>query len=89
MNDILRDEHLFRTRYGGGCEMRSMVKVRLAEGRITAREVARRLGVEASTVSRWSSDRGIGSLTLARAERLARVIGCRVADLFEDEGADG
>lgn len=64
--------------------MRSRLGVRLAEARMTNRELARRLGVDENTVGRWKTDGGVGSLTLRRAAEAARVLGCSVADLFDD-----
>lgn len=68
--------------------MKPMLKVRLAERGMTARELAERVGTTPSTVSRWSHG-ALAKLTLEKLEAVARAIGCRVADLFEDGGADG
>ena len=69
--------------------MRSRVKVVLAERRRKAFEVASALGVARDTVYLWCTDKGIGGLRLRDAERLARELGCRVSDLYEEGPTDG
>jgi|GEM_PF-6490806 len=64
--------------------MRSLVNVRLAEARKTKRLVSGELGIDPATLWRWSTDRYVGTMCLRDAERLARCLGCRVADLFEE-----
>lgn len=66
--------------------MRSLIKPRLAEARMTALSLSRELGVHRNTVGSWCKDRGVAAMTLARASEVARALGCRVDDLFEDEG---
>ena len=63
--------------------MKSRINVLLAEKRVTKRELARQLGVHEMTVSRWSKDDGIGSMSLRELERVAETIGCEAKDLFE------
>ena len=64
--------------------MRSLLKVRLAEARRTALSLSRELGVHRNTVSRWCTDRGIEAMELKRADEVARALGCKVSDLYEE-----
>lgn len=69
--------------------MRSRVRVQLAERRMTMQDLAVETGVNRTTVGRWCTDEGIGSMRLKDAERCAASLGCRVADLFEEGGGAG
>lgn len=66
--------------------MRSMLNVRLAEARMTKRELERRTGLGHTTVWHYATDGsdGIGSARMATLEKIARAIGCSVKDLFEE-----
>lgn len=67
--------------------MRSRLREMLAGAGMSERELARRLGVHFVTVCRWARGDGICSMSLRTAASVARALGCRVADLFdEDEG---
>lgn len=63
--------------------MKSRINVLLAERRMTKRALARELGVHEMTVSRWSRDDGIESMSLRELARLAEAVGCDPKDLFE------
>lgn len=63
--------------------MRSRLKVVLAERRLRQKEVARRLGVDKSSVWRWTTDEGIAQASLGTLASLARAVGCEVEDLYE------
>ena len=63
--------------------MRSRLKVVLAERRLRQKEVARRLGVDKSSVWRWTTDEGIAQVSLGTLASLARAVGCEVEDLYE------
>lgn len=69
--------------------MISRINVLLAERRMRQRELARMLGVTRQTAYRWGTDEGIRSMSLGTAERVAAVLGCRVSDLFSEEGGRG
>ena len=66
--------------------MKSMLKAVLAEHHMTMRRLAEAVGVHEVTVSRWATDRGISSMSLRTAEEVARVVGCRVSDLYREGG---
>ena len=65
--------------------MRPRLKEAIREAGTTGKRLAETLGVDENTVSRWCGD-GFGSLTMRRAEQVAAALGCRVADLLEEEG---
>lgn len=65
--------------------MRSLLKVRLAERRMTQRELARRCGVDENTVWVWTTDKGADGLTLRRLAQIATVLDCKISGLFEEE----
>lgn len=66
------------------------MKSRLAEAVYAAGEtkagLAKKLGVSRVTVHRWATDEGVLMMTMRQAERVARALGCRVSDLYRDEG---
>jgi DNA-binding Xre family transcriptional regulator len=62
--------------------MKSRLNVVLAERRMTKKELAFLMGVSDTTVWRWSTDAGIGSMRLESLERLARAVGCDPKELF-------
>lgn len=64
--------------------MKSRLNVVLAERRVTKRQVCEALGLSKATVYLWSTDEGIRGVTLGKLERLASLLGCRVADLYEE-----
>ena len=64
--------------------MRSRVREMAERAGMSERELARRLGVHHVTVCRWARRDGIGSMSLRTAESVARALGCRVADLFDE-----
>ena len=66
--------------------MRSMLKQRLFDADMTQRQLAEAMGVSKDTVWRWTTEGGIGSMTIRRAAELADVLGCEVSDLFSLTG---
>ena len=58
--------------------MRSLVKARLSEMRMSQKELARRVGVSKDTVWRWTTDGGMAGMTLRRAADVAGVLGCEI-----------
>lgn len=64
--------------------MKSLLKVRLAERRMTQRELARRCHVDENTVWVWTTDKGVEGLSLRRLGQIASVLDCKISDLFED-----
>lgn len=66
--------------------MRSMLKQRLYEADMTQRQLAEAMGVSKDTVWRWTTEGGIGSMTIRRAVGIANVLGCEVSDLFSPDG---
>lgn len=64
--------------------MKSLLKVRLAERRMTQRELARRCEVDENTVWVWTTDKGAEGLSLRRLEQIAKILGCSISELFED-----
>lgn len=49
--------------------------------KITQKELADQIGVERSTVAKWEA--GVALPAAAKLPKLAEVLGCSVADLFE------
>lgn len=68
--------------------MRSLVKVRLAERRMTQRQLCEAAGVSKDTMWRMTTDEGIGRVTLARLVRVADALGCDVTDLYDTRGGE-
>lgn len=64
--------------------MKSLINVRLAEARMTKVKLAKELGVRPETIWSWSTDKGVESMTLRVAAKVASVLGCKPQDLFED-----
>lgn len=62
--------------------MRSMLKVRLFEAGMSQKALAERVGVSKDTVWRWTTDEGVGSMTLRRAVEVSEVLGCDVDGQF-------
>lgn len=64
--------------------MRSRLKVVLSQRRMKACELADALGVHRETVYKWCTDKGVESMSLGTAKRVAAILGCRVSDIFEE-----
>jgi len=64
--------------------MKSLLNVRLAEARMTKREVARRTGLSHATLWNYSRDERIGLAPLRNLLSVAHAIGCEVTDLYEE-----
>lgn len=65
--------------------MRSKLKDRMREHGFPLGKLAAAMGVSRQTLWRWCAGDGIKSMSLGRAESAARILGCRVSDLFEEE----
>ena len=63
---------------------RSLVALRIAAG-ITQRELAKRLGVDESQISRWERNEYHG-ITIERASAVLDALGARVRTIFEEIG---
>ena len=61
---------------------RSLVALRIAAG-TTQRELARRLGVDESQISRWERNEYHG-ITIERASAVLDALGARVRTIFEE-----
>ena len=66
--------------------MKSRLKRALDEAGETQTGLARALGVSRITVHRWATDAGVLMMTMRQAERVARALGCKVSDLYEEGG---
>lgn len=65
--------------------MKSLLNVRLAERRMTKRELERLTGIKRTSLWHYSQDGdGIGRARLGALARIAEAIGCDVKDLFEE-----
>lgn len=64
--------------------MRSLLNVRLAEARMTKKELSELTGYGRTSVWKWSTDEGIRAMSIGTAEVVARAIGCRARDLFSE-----
>lgn len=53
----------------------------------TQREVAKLLGVKESSVSKW--ERGVAKPRADKLSTLAKLYGCSIEELLEDDGSDG
>lgn len=62
--------------------MTSMRRRRKAAG-LTTEELGRRVGVSAQAVGAW--ERGTALPSADRLPEIARALGCRIDDLYEDE----
>ncbi|MEY8249641.1 helix-turn-helix transcriptional regulator [Leptogranulimonas caecicola] len=65
--------------------MKSLLEVRLAERRMTQRELAHRCEVDENTVWVWTTDKGAEGLSLRRLEQIAKALSCKITELFEEE----
>lgn len=65
--------------------MRSNLNVRLAMAHMTKRELERRTGFGKVKVYLLSKDDGIKRANLETLEQVARVLGCKISDLYEEE----
>ena len=65
--------------------MKSLLNVRLAEARITKRDLGRMTGISHNTLWQYSKDGdGLARARLGTLARIAEAIGCSVKDLFEE-----
>lgn len=64
--------------------MKSMLNVRLAEARMTKRELIKRAGISSSTIGRYSQDKEIERAAMPTLTKIVDAIGCSVKDLFEE-----
>lgn len=64
--------------------MRSLLNVRLDEAHMTKKQLGEKTGYGRTALWRWSTDKGIESITLRAAARVAEALGCKPQDLFED-----
>lgn len=64
--------------------MKSLLNVRLAEARMTKREVSEATGIPRSSLWNYSRDEHIGRVRLGTLQKVADAIGCGVKDLFEE-----
>lgn len=63
--------------------MKSRLNIILAEKRMTKKELAQLSGYSRPTISRWSTDEGVGQMSVRQLHELAAIIGCSPKDIFE------
>ena len=64
--------------------MKSLLNVRLAEARMTKRDVERLTGISHTTLWKYSRDDLMGRATLDNLASIAEVLGCKAKDLYEE-----
>lgn len=64
--------------------MHSMLNERLKGASMTKKELAEKTGYGRTSIWKWSTDKGIRAMSIGTAEIVARAIGCKPKDLFED-----